>query len=158
MIDILSGLSSHPFYEFAIILFFATVIGAVGLFLRQPLIVMFIALGVILGPALLNIVHSKEYLELLAEIGIAVLLFIVGLKLDLRIIKSVGKIALLTGMGQVLFTSAIGYVIAILLGFSGLHSFYIAVALTFSSTIIIVKLLSDKKEIDSLYGQIAIGF
>ncbi|HMQ01244.1 MAG TPA: cation:proton antiporter, partial [Cyclobacteriaceae bacterium] len=55
-------------------------------------------------------------------------------------------------------TSLIGYFIGLALGFSSLHSFYIAVALTFSSTIIIVKLLSDKKEIDSLHGQIAIGF
>ncbi len=64
----------------------------------------------------------------------------------------------MTGLGQVLFTSLFGYLIGLALGFSSLHSFYIAVALTFSSTIIIVKLLSDKKEIDSLHGQIAIGF
>ena len=154
----ISELANHPFYEFSIILLFAAVAGALGQLLKQPLIVMFIGLGIVLGPSLLNIVHSKEYLDLLAKIGIAVLLFIVGLKLDLRIIKSVGKIALLTGLGQVFFTSIIGFIIAVFLGFSYLHSFYIAVALTFSSTIIIVKLLSDKKEIDSLYGQIAIGF
>jgi Kef-type K+ transport system membrane component KefB len=153
-----STLAEHSFYEFAIILFFAAVLGGVGQLLKQPLIVMFIALGVLVGPAVLDIVKSKENIHLLAEIGIAVLLFIVGLKLDLRIIKSVGKIALLTGLGQVLFTSLFGYIIGIALGFSSLHSFYIAVALTFSSTIIIVKLLSDKKEIDSLHGQIAVGF
>jgi Kef-type K+ transport system membrane component KefB len=119
---------------------------------------MFIALGVIAGPSVLDIVKSKDNIHLLADIGIAILLFIVGLKLDLRIIKSVGKIALLTGLGQVIFTSLFGFIIGILLDFTWLHSFYIAVALTFSSTIIIVKLLSDKKEIDSLHGQIAIGF
>jgi Kef-type K+ transport system membrane component KefB len=154
----LSSLSENPFYEFAIILTLAAVLGAIGQLLRQPLIVMFIALGILVGPSVLDVVNSEENIHLLAEIGIAVLLFIVGLKLDLRIIKSVGKIALLTGLGQVLFTSLFGYFIGIGLGFSSLHSFYIAVALTFSSTIIIVKLLSDKKEIDSLHGQIAIGF
>ena len=148
----------HPFYEFALILFFAALLGALGQLFRQPLIVMFIALGILVGPAFLDIVKSEENIQLLAEIGIAILLFIVGLKLDLRIIKSVGKIALITGMGQVIFTSLIGYFIALALDFSSLHSFYIAVALTFSSTIIIVKLLSDKKEIDALHGQIAIGF
>jgi Kef-type K+ transport system membrane component KefB len=148
----------QPFFEFAIILALAALFGLIGKMLKQPLIVMFIALGVVLGPAVLDIVKSKENIHLLAEIGISVLLFIVGLKLDLRIIKSVGKIALLTGMGQVLFTSFFGYFIGVALGFSALHSFYIAIALTFSSTIIIVKLLSDKKEIDSLHGQIAIGF
>lgn len=154
----LSTLAENPFYEFTFILLFAAILGAVGQFLKQPLIVVFIALGIIVGPSLLDIVKSKENIELLAHIGIAILLFIVGLKLDLRIIKSVGRIALMTGLGQVLFTSLIGYFIGISLGFSSLHSFYIALALTFSSTIIIVKLLSDKKEIDSLHGQIAVGF
>ena len=151
-------IAEYPFYEFALILFFAALLGALGQLFRQPLIVMFIALGILVGPAFLDIVKSEENIKLLAEIGIAILLFIVGLKLDLRIIKSVGKIALITGMGQVIFTSLVGYFIALSLDFSSLHSFYIAVALTFSSTIIIVKLLSDKKEIDSLHGQIAIGF
>ena len=154
----LAQLAEHPFYEFAIILFLAALLGAAGQFLRQPLIVMFIALGIIVGPSVLDVVKSKDNIHLLAEIGISILLFIVGLKLDLRIIRSMGKIALMTGLGQVLFTSLFGYLIGIALGFSSLHSFYIAVALTFSSTIIIVKLLSDKKEIDSLHGQIAIGF
>ncbi|RAR47178.1 cation:proton antiporter [Flavobacterium lacus] len=154
----LTSIAENPFYEFAIILAFAALLGLIGQLLKQPLIVMFIALGILVGPSVLDIVKSKDNIHLLAEIGISVLLFIVGLKLDLRIIKSVGKIALLTGLGQVLFTSLIGYFIGLALGFTPLHSFYIAVALTFSSTIIIVKLLSDKKEIDSLHGQIAIGF
>ncbi len=154
----LSIIAEHPFYEFTIILALAALLGAIGQKLRQPLIVMFIALGIIVGPSVLDIVKSKDNIHLLAEIGISILLFIVGLKLDLRIIKSVGRIALLTGLGQVIFTSLFGYFIGIALNFTPLHSFYIAVALTFSSTIIIVKLLSDKKEIDSLHGQIAIGF
>ncbi len=151
-------IASSPFIEFSIILVFAAIFGSFGQILKQPLIVMFIALGIVVGPAVFDIAKSKENIELLAEIGISVLLFIVGLKLDLRLIKSIGKIALLTGLGQVLFTSAIGYIIGLALGFTSLHSFYIAIALTFSSTIIIVKLLSDKKEIDALHGQIAIGF
>lgn len=154
----LTTVAENPFYEFAIILALAALLGLIGQLLKQPLIVMFIALGIIVGPSVLDIVKSKDNIHLLAEIGIVVLLFIVGLKLDLRIIKAVGKIALLTGLGQVLFTSLFGYFIGLALGFTSLHSFYIAVALTFSSTIIIVKLLSDKKEIDSLHGQIAIGF
>lgn len=147
-----------PFFEFALILILAALVGTLGQFLRQPLIVMFIALGILLGPSALDIVESREKVHLLAEIGIAVLLFVVGLKLDLRIIQSVGKVALITGIGQVVFTSLIGYIIGIALGFQPIHSLYIAVALTFSSTIIIVKLLSDKKEIDALHGQIAVGF
>ncbi|HSP83234.1 MAG TPA: cation:proton antiporter family protein [Gillisia sp.] len=156
--DWLATISENPFFEIALILFFAALLGAIGQLLRQPLIVMFILLGILVGPSVLDIVKSTEYIHLLAEIGIAILLFIVGLKLDLRIINSIGKIAVLTGLGQIFFTSLIGYLLGLALGFSSMHSFYIAVALTFSSTIIIIKLLSDKKEIDSLHGQIAIGF
>lgn len=154
----LSSITENVFYEVAVILFLAAILGALGQLLKQPLIVMFILLGIIVGPSVLDVIKSKDNIHLLSEIGISVLLFIVGLKLDIRIIRSVGKIALLTGLGQVLFTSFFGYLIGLALGFSSLHSFYIAVALTFSSTIIIVKLLSDKKEVDSLHGQIAIGF
>ncbi|WP_162052521.1 cation:proton antiporter [Pontibacter pamirensis] len=154
----LADITSDPFLEFAVILFLAAAAGSLGQLLRQPLIVMFIALGIFIGPSVLNIIHSEDKIHLLAEIGIALLLFIVGLKLDLQLIKSTGRVALLTGLGQVVFTSAAGYVIGLALGFPALQSLYIAVALTFSSTIIIVKLLTDKKEIDSLHGQIAIGF
>src|SRR5690606_33637635 len=125
------------------------VFAALGRLLKQPIIVTFIAVGILIGP---------EVLELLAEIGIAILLFIVGLKLDLNLIKTTGPVAFITGIGQIIFTSVFGYLIAILLGFSNTHAIYIAVALTFSSTIIIVKMLSDKKEIDKLHGQIAMGF
>jgi len=105
----LSNLAENPFFEFAIILTLAALLGALGQILKQPLIVMFIALGILVGPDVLDVVQSEEKLHLLAEIGIAILLFIVGLKLDLRLIKSTGKIALLTGLGQVIFTSVIGY-------------------------------------------------
>ena len=126
--------------------------------LRQPLIIMFLATGILAGPAVLGIVKSYDQIELLAHIGIALLLFIVGLKLDLHLIRTTGPVALATGLGQIVFTSVIGLVIALGLGISLISAAYVAVALTFSSTIIIVKLLSDKKEIDSLHGQIAIGF
>jgi Kef-type K+ transport system membrane component KefB len=76
---------------------------------------------------------------LLAETGIALLLFVVGLKLDLNLMRSTGPVALITGLVQVIFTSIFGYLIGLLLGFSSVHAIYIAVALTFSSTIIIVK-------------------
>jgi Kef-type K+ transport system membrane component KefB/K+/H+ antiporter YhaU regulatory subunit KhtT len=119
---------------------------------------MFLAAGILAGPAGLGLIRSHQQIELLAQIGIALLLFIVGLKLDWHLIRTTGPVALATGLGQIIFTSIIGFVIAIALDMSLLTAAYVSVALTFSSTIIIVKLLSDKKEIDSLHGQIAIGF
>lgn len=136
----------------------ATILSVAGRLLRQPLIIMFLAAGILAGPSALKIIESHEQIELLGHMGIALLLFIVGLKLDLKLIKTIGPVALATGVGQIIFTSVFGFVIVLALGISMIESAYIAVALTFSSTIIIVKLLSDKKEIDSLHGQIAIGF
>ncbi len=146
------------FAEIAILLMLAAAVGFIGILLRQPLIVSFIAVGLITGPSVLDLVHAEAQIELLAEIGIAVLLFLVGIKLDIKLIRSLGTVSLMTGLGQVLFTSVIGYGIGLALGLSPVAALYVAVALTFSSTIIIVKLLSDKREIDSLHGQIALGF
>ncbi|MDX5423465.1 MAG: cation:proton antiporter [Hymenobacteraceae bacterium] len=154
----MDALITNPFYEFSIILILAALLGLLGQLLRQPLIVMFIALGILVGPSALNLVESTDKINLLSDLGIAVLLFVVGLKLDLGLIRSMGKVALMTGLGQVIFTSLFGFFIGLLLNYDVRSSLYIAIALTFSSTIIIVKLLSDKKEIDSLHGQIAIGF
>ena len=103
-------------------------------------------------------VELRTEIELFARLGIALLLFVVGLKLDLHVIRTVGPVALASGLGQVVFTSAVGYLIALLLGMPHVTALYVAVALTFSSTIIIVKLLSDKREVDALHGRIAVGF
>ncbi len=155
MLDILA---QSVFYEITALLVLAAAVGLVGIVLRQPLIVSFIVVGILAGPSVLGLVNAEEHINLLAQLGIAVLLFLVGLKLDIKLIRSVGPVALTTGLGQVAFTSLFGFGIAVALGFDTVTSIYIAVALTFSSTIIIVKLLSDKREIDSLHGRIALGF
>jgi Kef-type K+ transport system membrane component KefB len=146
------------FVQIALILLLAALAGGVAHLLKQPLIVAYIVVGVAVGPSVFGIVGSAGEVELLAKVGIAILLFLVGLKLDINLIKSTGVVALLTGVGQVVFTSIVGYFIIIALGFDPLPAIYIAVALTFSSTIIIVKLLSDKRELDMLHGRIAVGF
>lgn len=145
------------FAQIALILLVAAAVGGLAQLLRQPLIVAYIAVGVLVGPAL-GLVTATEQVSLLAEVGIAVLLFLVGLKLDLHLIRTTGPVALVTGLAQVVFTSVVGFGIALALGFDTVSSLYIAVALTFSSTIIIVKLLSDKRELDELHGRIAVGF
>jgi Kef-type K+ transport system membrane component KefB len=148
----------NVFYQIGAILGLAAAGGALALLLRQPLIVAFIAVGILLGPSGIGVVVHSGDIELFARLGIALLLFVVGLKLDVHIIRTVGPVALLTGLGQVVFTSVVGYLIAVGLGMEPVTAIYVAVALTFSSTIIIVKLLSDKREVDSLHGRIAVGF
>lgn len=152
------AITGYIFYEIAALLVLAACVGFAGLMLRQPLIVSFIAVGILAGPSVLDIAHSQDQIDLLAKLGIAILLFLVGLKLDLKMVRTLGTVALMTGLGQVAFTTLFGFLIGIALGYDTTTSIYIAVALTFSSTIIIVKLLSDKREIDSLHGRIALGF
>jgi Kef-type K+ transport system membrane component KefB len=106
-------ISISVFYEFAALLVLAASVGLIGLALRQPLIVSFIAVGILAGPSALHIARSSEYIELFAELGVAVLLFLVGLKLDLKLIRTLGPVALTTGLGQVVFTSVIGFAICL---------------------------------------------
>ena len=146
------------FTEMAVLLLLAATVGAVSVRLRQPLIVAFIAVGILAGPSVLGWVSANDQVDLLAKLGITLLLFVVGLKLDLHIIRSMGPVALATGLGQVVFTSIVGYLIGYAFGMPPITALYVAVALTFSSTIIIVKLLSDKREVDTLHGRIALGF
>ncbi|WP_114967060.1 cation:proton antiporter [Alkalilacustris brevis] len=146
------------FYEIALLVLLAAGVGFVGLLLRQPLVVAFIAVGVLAGPDALGLVSSTEFIETLSQISIAVLLFLVGLKLDVSLVRNLGKVAVATGLGQVTFTAFFGFLICLALGIDWLTSVYISIALTFSSTIIIVKLLSDKQEIGALHGKIALGF
>jgi len=146
------------FQEFALLLLVSAVAGAVSMWLRQPVLIAYIVVGIVVGPAVLGLVKAHEQIALLAQVGVTVLLFVVGLKLDLQHVRQIGPVALATGLGQLSFTIVIGFLLVLLMGKSPMESLYVAVALTFSSTIIIVKLLSDKREIDSLHGRIAVGF
>lgn len=146
------------FLEIGIIFFVATLVSLVLKFIKQPLVVGYIFTGVLVGPYVFNILKSTELVDLFSKIGIAILLFIVGLSLNPTVIKENGKVSFLTGIGQIIFTSIFGFIITFFLGYDTLTSIYVAIALTFSSTIIIMKLLSDRGDLGKLYGRISIGF
>ncbi|MCM8762015.1 MAG: cation:proton antiporter [Candidatus Omnitrophica bacterium] len=144
--------------QFSFLILVVLLVSFIARLLKQPLIIGYIIAGIIAGPGFLNIIYETTLINTFSEFGISFLLFLVGLNLSPRVIKEYGKISLVTGLGQIIFTSIFGYIICIKLGFSAIVSLYIAVALTFSSTIIIMKLLSDKDDIEKLYGKISIGF
>ena len=146
-----------PFAEVAALLLAAALLGGLALWLRQPLILAFIVVGVLQGPAVLGWVTAADEIDLLAKVGIALLLFVVGLKLDLRLVRSLGLLALAAGVGQMMFSGLVGYALCRVFGLEALASLYVAMALALSSTIIVVKLLSDKREIDGLHGRTAVG-
>ncbi|MDQ3089654.1 MAG: cation:proton antiporter [bacterium] len=145
------------FIELSIVIAVTLIVASIMRILKQPLVVAYIISGVIVGPHVLNFLQNTEYLDLFSKIGVATLLFIVGLSLNPIVVKEVGKVSLISGMGQVLFTAFIGFVITRGLGFDVVHSIYVAIALTFSSTIIILKLLSDMGDLGKLHGKISIG-
>jgi Kef-type K+ transport system membrane component KefB len=146
------------FLELSTVIIAAVVLGIVFRKLRQPTILAFIVTGILLGSAFFDVISFKGVIQIFSDLGIAFLLFLVGINLDPKVLRDIGKTSIITGIGQISFTSAIGFVLATMLGFGVVESVYIAVALTFSSTIIIVKLLTDKNELNSLYAKISIGF
>lgn len=147
------------FNQLAIILVLASAIGFVSVRFKQPLIIAFIITGLLVSPSVFNIVSEgqESLIETLAQFGIALLLFMVGLKLDLRIIKQTGPVAFLIGTLQVSLSTLLGFGLGLLFGLGLVEAVLVGLALAFSSTIIAVKLLSDRRAIDSLYGRIALG-
>jgi Kef-type K+ transport system membrane component KefB/voltage-gated potassium channel Kch len=144
------------FSQIALLLVVSGLFGVVAKALKQPLLIGYLFAGFLLGVT--GLVHETATLTSLSQIGVTLLLFLLGLEMKVGELSSIGKVALITGLGQIFFTSAIGFLIALALGFGILSSVYIAIALTFSSTIIMVKLLSEKKDLSSLYGKISVGF
>ena len=146
------------FLELSLVIIVVFSVSLLMRILRQPLLIGHILAGILVGPLVFNIVHASDTLDIFAHFGIALLLFIIGLGLNPKLIKEVGKTATLTGIAQILFTTALGWLIVRALGYDSLIALYIAIALAFSSTIIVLKLLSDKKESHRLYAKISIGF
>ena len=134
----------------------AAVMVALGRAVRMPAIVVYLLCGILVGP-MLGLVKITESLELISETGIALLLFLVGLELSISKVKDVGKVALIAGFSQVLLTAGLGFAGSRLLGFGLVEGVFLAMALTFSSTVVVVKLLEEKGELESLYGRIALG-
>lgn len=144
-------------YELAIIILLAAGLGIVARILRQPLVLAYLLTGMVIGYFQFFYLTDREAWQIFSDLGIMFLLFLVGLEINFTSIRLVGRDSLIIGIGQVIFTFIIGFFIAKLFGYSLITASYIAIALTFSSTIIIVKLLSEKKDFNSLYGKLSIG-
>lgn len=146
------------FFDIGALLAITVLVAFVTQLLRQPLMTAYLISGVVVGPFFLNLLSGDHHLfDAFAEFGVVLLLFVVGLSLNFDHIKRIGKVSLIAGISQVLFTAGIGYLILLALGYAQVSAGYLAVGITFSSTIIIVKLLSDKKDTQSVYGRYTIG-
>lgn len=145
------------FEQLAAILVVSALAALLAVLLRQPILLGLLIAGIALGPGVLGLVRIDESITLLAEVGIALLLFLVGLKLDVRIVARLGPVALVVGLAQIVLTFLLGLGIAAAFGRTGIAAIYLGLALTFSSTVVVVKLLTDVGMIDRLHGRLAVG-
>lgn len=145
------------FTQLSVVIVIAAAISYAMKLFKQPLIVGYILTGILVGPSLLNLIQDKHAFESFSEIGIALLLFIIGLELSMSVIRKLGKPVFLTAGAILLLVGSIGFMLSTAFGFTSTEALLVGLAMFFSSTIIIAKVLSDKKEITRLNGQIAIG-
>ena len=145
------------FTELSLVLVVVAGISIVMRMLKQPLILGYILAGIIVGPVFLNLIHAKEAFDGFSEIGIALLLFIIGLGMNAAVIRSLGKVSLITASVILTLVGGLGVLATHLFGFDIQTALVMGIALFFSSTIVILKVLSDKREVSRLHGQIAIG-
>jgi Kef-type K+ transport system membrane component KefB len=147
-----------PQVEIAVLLFFVSILGILFRALKQPLVLAYLVAGVLISAFGIFSIEDGTVLEVFSSMGIMFLLFLVGMEMDYRSIRKIGKLSLIVGMGQVIFTTFGGFLIGYcLFGFDFLSSIYIGIALAFSSTVIIIKILSDKGSLSTLHGRAAIG-
>lgn len=145
------------FVQFAVVLTLASLFGYLVYRLKLPLVVAYLLAGVSLSSLSILDPHHAEIFTFLPEIGIAFVLFLIGMELDLREIKALGAPILISSIGQILITTLAGYGLGGLLGFSTSESILMGLGLSFSSTIVIIKFLTEKRDLNSLYGKLSVG-
>lgn len=149
---------NNIFLQISILLGITVSIAFVMRLLRQPIMIAYIIAGIVAGPLFFDLLEGAgQAFDAFAEFGVVLLLFVVGLSLNFTHIKKIGKVSLITGFAQAVFTATAGYIILRALHIPQTAALYLAIALTFSSTIIIVKLLNDKKATESVYGRHVLG-
>ncbi|MCL5435047.1 MAG: cation:proton antiporter [Patescibacteria group bacterium] len=144
------------FLDITVIICLAAGLSLIFRLLKQPEILAYILTGIIIGPLIVFRSANQDILQTMSQLGITLLLFMVGLEIRVSDLFTLGKSLLAVALGQILVTFSLGFVLASLLNFAILPSFYIAIALTFSTTVIVVKILSDKRDLHSLYAKISL--
>ncbi len=151
------AMENNLFTVLSVVIVVAIGVSTLMRMLRQPLIMGYIVTGIVIGPSVLHVISEKAPFEAFSSIGITLLLFIIGLGLSATVLQKLGKVVLLAATAQIVLSAVITYAIAMTTGFSSAEALIFSIALTFSSTIIIIKLINDKREQNRLYAQVSIG-
>ena len=148
-------------HDLALSIIMAWLLGVAANFIRQPLILAYLVAGFLLGPSGLKWVQSEQSITTIAELGLIFMLFMIGLEIDLKKIIRAGNVILVTSAVQIFgcfaLALALFMLIGIPLGNQKFDALYLAVAVALSSTVIIVKVLYEKNEIDTLPGRVTLG-
>jgi Kef-type K+ transport system membrane component KefB/Trk K+ transport system NAD-binding subunit len=146
------------FIQLAVILLVAFIVSYIANLFKQPILIGYILAGVLISPFIIKFGFETDVINALSKFGIAFLLFMVGLHLNPKNLREIGIPSLVIGLAEIVFTFGVSFFVAYkLFDFNLLSSMYIGIALSFSSTILIMKILSDKQDLESLYAKIAIG-
>ncbi|OGL35448.1 hypothetical protein A3F38_02645 [Candidatus Saccharibacteria bacterium RIFCSPHIGHO2_12_FULL_48_21] len=145
------------FVDLSLIIAIGAVVSLLMHLARQPLMIGYILTGILVGPAVLQIIDSPESLTVFGQIGIALLLFIIGLGINPNVVKEVGRPAVITTILNIGVVGVVGWLIMSGLGLNSTAAFFVAIGLTINSTVVALKLLSDKKEQGRLYGKLTVG-
>ena len=148
---------SHLLEDIGLCIVAATGLALIARLLRQPLLLAYIAAGIVIGPIGLKLINDRESIQVLAELGLAFLMFIVGLEIDVKKLLTAGRAAAATTTVQVIGCAGVGWLAAIGLGYAGMDAMYLGAAIMFSSTMIVVKLLADRGELNTLPGRITLA-
>ena len=143
--------------DIAVILFAALGFGYIAQKLKQPVILGYLFAGIVIGPFVLKIVGRIEDVHVLAEIGVSLLMFVVGLEFAPRLLRKIWKIAIFGGYMEMCFMFLLGYLLGWLFDLSTIESLFLGGIIAISSTIIIVKMLQELAELDQLHGRIMVG-
>jgi Kef-type K+ transport system membrane component KefB len=146
----------QPLINGGLIILTAAILAVIGHRFRVPSILSYLLAGILLGP-LLSWVKIDSSLTLISELGIALLLFLVGIELSFAKIKDLSRVALFLGGLQIPLTAACGYLLACLVGFDWINALFLGATVTFSSTVVVMKLLDEKGATNCLYARVAIA-
>ena len=143
--------------DLVVVLAMAILFGVLFERFRQSAIVGYLVAGVIVGPGGFHVVRSLETVRTLSEIGLALLLFTIGLEFSWRRLKRIGPVAVGGGALQILFTALLFALVGKNLGLGGREAIAMGAVLSLSSTAVVLRALSDRAEIDSVHGRSALG-
>ncbi len=143
--------------DFALLIVAAAALSYLARLTKQPTIVAYVLTGVIVGPIGLGIVTEDRLIEVISELGLGFLLFLLGIEMRFERIREVLRPVGVIAVGQAILQAVVSTTVALALGFTLFQSLMIALATTFGATPIIVKVLGDKDDLKALYGRVDIG-